>query len=663
MKSSFSLLALVCLTLLVAPVYSQSFLSVGKTQSGSLKTGDQHDYQLELDGDDFVFGQAMQISVDVVVELLDPEGLVLESFDQPARGPEVFDFYSNEAGTYTLRVTPFEEEEGDYDITVSIIEPRAITGPGIADQMMAPYDNDFSPGATIAIIEKGEIKWVSSYGMADLNWKKELEPTMRTNLGSTSKQFTSFAVAMLEEQGKLSMDDDVRKYIPELKDFGTPVKVRHLVHHTSGYREILNTMVLTGWGFYDRIPEDASIKVVQNQEALQSEPGSEWNYCNTAYDLLAQVVAVAADQDFDEWMQENVFDPLGMENTTIKTTAGQVIPNTALSYGPGREGKYEFDVHNHGMPGGTNVYSNVYDLLKWVNNLMTAQLADKEMYKRLITPEILNNGDTTEYGYGLFIDQQKGQKRIHHGGADAGYRTMLTIYPDIDAAVLMLSNHGNMNTRMIWEIAESFFPEAFEQETDEEQADEATASDEFDLENFNYDLLDLYVGEYSMEEMPAFILGFRRDGDKLISQATGQPELEVFPIAENKFELRVVDAQVEFHVDDDGKVRTITLYQNGPHKATRVEEEAEAIDLASYTGRYFSSELEVFYNVEVKEDHLVITSRHFDDLDLNHATEDLFSGGFPISEVQFARSEAGEVEGFSVSNGRTRGINFSRSSE
>ncbi|NNF57740.1 MAG: serine hydrolase [Rhodothermaceae bacterium] len=637
-------------------------LRPGDAITHDLASDGSHPYTLTLAADQFVLGDADQHTVDVVITVTDPEGETVRRFDTSPRGPESFQFTTNTAGDYTITVTPFEEQEGRYTMRLDRIEAAATTPEGIVDQQFAVLENDHSPGAVVAIVERGELVFAKPYGMANLAYGLPYTLDTPTNIGSTSKQFTAFAITLLADQGHLSLDDDVRTHIPELPDLGETVTLRHLLTHTSGYREFLNALAMGGRQLGDGDPIDRSelIAVVQRQPALQNAPGTEWNYNNTAFGLLAMVVERVTGETFPDWMRANVFEPLGMTNTYVRASPAQIIPNRAQGYVPAEHGGWQEAVDLGGAMGAGGIYSTAPDLARWMDNYRTATLGGPDVIAQMTTPYVLADGDTTNYGFGLFIDEMRGLQRFQHGGADTAHRSNFGYLPEIESGLIVLTNSPTV-PGSTGRIVEAFFGEHLAPEADDE-APPTTANEVFDPASFDPETLNAYAGRYEMEEVPGFILTFRRDGDQFFAQATGQPEFELFPVSPTRFELRVVDAQVTFHPEDDGSVNTITLHQNGDHPANRLPDaETAAPDLAAYTGRYYSDELETFYTLTVKEGDLHLMHRRMDEpVTLTHSRGDEFTGSFPIATLAFERGDDGTVTGFRAGNGRTRDVWFEK---
>lgn len=644
-------------------------LDLREVVSGSLETGDAHSYTFELDESQFVYLVANQKTVDVVVTVYNPAGDTIGEYDGPARGLESVQFFSRDAGVYRVEVAPFDNERGEYEIELRKAEPKATTPEGLVGQMITPYDDPNTPGGVVAVVRDGEIIFAETFGAASLRYGIPFEADTRTNIGSTSKQFTGFAIALLDKRGELSLDDDVRKHIPELPDFGETVTLRHLLTHTSGYREFLNTLFMSGrrLDLGDAIERRELIGIVQRQPALQNSPGAEWNYNNTGYGLLTVVVERVTGQDFPDWMEENVFRPLGMNDTLVRRDRASIIPNSAQGYLMAEDGGYREAMDLGGAMGAGGIYTTVGDLAKWMDNLGTGEHGGKDILAVLTTPYELTSGSSTGYGFGLFIDEQGGLKRIQHGGADTAHRSNFMYFPELDAGVITQSNNAEFDGSIATKIAEVFFEEQMESAKDAETAleiapKEDVETDGFDPATFEPEAFDAFTGRYEMEEMPGFLLEFTRDGGHYYLKATNQPRIEIYPVAANTFELRVVVASVVFHENEDGEVETLTLNQNGAHPANRLTDEPwspSEEELAAYTGRYFSEELETIYDIVVQDGKLVLQHRRLAPVTLTPSKPDQFTaGGMPVALCEFERDESGKVVALLASNGRTRGVRF-----
>lgn len=654
MKKSGVLILIFILTVSTAIAQSSHPIKVGEKISASLGSESSHSYEAELPSDYYVFGKVNQISVDVVVKIYNPEGKEAAQFDSPARGNESFQFNTKEEGVYRIEITPFEQEEGEYSITLEIAEPIAEDPVGKVNQMMTEYTGHV-PGAAAMVIENGEVVFQRSYGMANLAYDVEMSDETVHNIGSTSKHFLTFGLLLLQEEGKLSLDDDVRKYIPELPEFEHTVTLRHLVNHTSGYREFLNTLVMTGRSPSMELSQEQVIEMINRQPELQNVPGAEFNYNNTGYVLMTEVIERITETPFPQWMKEHVFGPIGMEHTVVRASPGQVVENRSMGYEPGEDGGFKEVMDLGGAMGPGGIHTTMSDLEKWIGNLLDPQVGTEEMVEAMITPFKLNSGASTGYGLGLFSEEFKGLEYFHHGGADMAHRSMLMVFPEVKGAVVTQSNYAAFQGNIAQRIAEIYFEEHMEQE---ERQDEAA---EEEGEEFAYDAADFepLTGRYELSIMPGFILTFSRDGDRIYTQATGQPEIDIMATSDSTFNLMGVNAAITFHRNEDGSADSLTLHQNGNHIAKKIEFDPSQDELKEYTGRYFSDEIETLYTIVFEDSSLML--RHYqmeDDLKLTPGNIDTFGAGFPISEISFERNETGEIVGFKASNGRTRGVYF-----
>lgn len=658
-------------SLAVAQPAESTPLAMGDRHELMLGAGEERSFSLELAADRFVIGSADQISVDVVVTVVGPDGETLGWFDGPAVGAEVFRFESDEAGVYTVKVSPMEDGSGEVAVSLIRSEPIA-TEPGErVKQLVAVYDLPGMPGGAIAVVDDGEVIFSHAFGLANLAYEIPFTPDTPTNIGSTSKQFTAFAICLLVERGEVSLNDDIREYIPELPEFEHEVTIRHLLTHTSGYREFLNTLLLTGRRLDrgDWIDREELIAIVQRQPELQNEPGAEWNYNNTAFGLLAEVVERVTGEPFDVWVKGNIFEPLGMDDSVVKASQDQIIAGAAMGYAPAEGGGFRNSRDLGASMGAGGIYASVNDLVKWMNNYRSPTVGSTLTVDLMTTKYVLNSGRETNYGFGLALDKQRGLQRIHHGGADSAHRSQLVYYPEIDAGVIVQSNNATFVADVAFDIAERFFGDEMEPEGAEgaegaEGEEVASADGEaFDAASFEPESFDRFAGRYELEEVPGFILTFTREGEDLFVQATGQPKLAIEPVSAARFRIQRVNAEVAFVVAEDGGVPSLMLHQNGEHPANRLAAELwspSAEELAEYAGRYFSEELEAFYTVSVEDGKLIIDRRRFEPGELTPGEKDRFTGPMPVAQVAFERDDAGRVTRLLVGNGRARGIRFER---
>jgi hypothetical protein len=280
----------------------------------------------------------------------------------------------------------------------------------------------------------------------------------------------------------------------------------------------------------------------------------------------------------------------------------------------------------------------------------------------MMTSYVLKNGKETGYGYGLFIDKQRGLKRVHHGGADVAHRSMLAYYPDINAGITVQSNHAGFNSGGVaGRLAEAFFGDAMEPEKQKPAAVAAA----FDPKSYDPKTFDQFAGRYALDANPGVVLTFSRKGDSLFVQATGQPQVTITPRSDSSFAVPIANVSATFHKNAAGKVDGLSLNEGGQNRhATRLDGEAAKAwtpttkELTAFEGRFYSEELETFYTITLTRDTLVVRQRRLDDAKLRPGEKDRFAGGG--LNFEFERDRNGEVIGFYVANGRTRDVRFER---
>jgi CubicO group peptidase (beta-lactamase class C family) len=300
------------------------------------------------------------------------------------------------------------------------------------DKVFAKWDSTASPGCAVSVIKDGHIIYKRGYGMADLDHDVPITTETVFHVASISKQFTAASILLLAKEGKLSLDDDVRKYITELPDFGTRITLRHLIHHTSGLRDQWELLGLAGWRYsLDLITDDDVLELMSHQKELNFKPGERHVYCNTGYTLLAQVVKRVSGQSLREFTTARIFQPLGMQNTHFRDDHAEIVKHIAYGYVDGRAGDgYRLSVTNFDTVGATSLLTTVEDLARWDENFYHPRVGDAELVKQQLQRGRLNNGKELDYAFGLQHGKYRGLPTVDHDGADAGYRADLLRFPE-----------------------------------------------------------------------------------------------------------------------------------------------------------------------------------------------------------------------------------------
>jgi CubicO group peptidase (beta-lactamase class C family) len=315
------------------------------------------------------------------------------------------------------------------------------------DQLFARWNKTDSPGCALAVLQDGKLVYESGYGMANLEQRTPITPATIFNIASVSKQFTAFLIMLLVAAGQLDLDDDVRRHVPQMPDFGKTITVRHLVHHTSGLREDWSLLALAGWRAEDVVTERDVLDLLYRQRELNFEPGSEYLYCNSGYMLMGQIVRKVSGKSVRQLAQEKIFTPLEMKNSVLQDDNHMLIPSRAASYRPQLSKSF---VHVHfatDRAGPSNLYTNVLDMARWDQNFYDPKVGGKAVLDLMHTRGKLKDGKEIPYAGGLIHGEYRGLKMVAHTGSVAGYRSILARFPEARFSVILLSNVSDFNAQ------------------------------------------------------------------------------------------------------------------------------------------------------------------------------------------------------------------------
>jgi len=654
---TFALIILVALTACTSINRNNAFISGDLTPGipvdGQLSENKSKIYNITLDSNSFIYGAVNQISVDVVVNIKDSADNLLASVDGPARGMETFIFETSKKGEYKIEVAPFKENTGKYSIELKTVEPIAASPEKRINQLFCEYSGNDVPGAAIAVVRDGEIQYKNGFGMANLEYDIPVTPSTIFHIASVSKQFTALSILLLENEGKLSLDDDIRKFIPEVPDFGKKITLRHLANHTSGLRDQWNLLALAGWRLDDVITKEHILKLVSKQKELNFNPGDEYLYCNTGFTLLAEVVARVSGKSFSEFTDENIFKPLKMSNTLFYDDHEKIVKNRAYSYQGAGDG-YKKSVLSYANVGATSLFTTVEDLSLWAMNFENPVVGNQGMIDKMKQRAILNNGDTIDYALGQVVSKYKGLNMISHGGADAGYRTFLGRFPDQKFSVIVFSNDASCDPgTLAMKVADIYLKDLIKTE----ERDYEIVKNENAI-SIDPDTLKAYVGEYELQ--PGFIIAITEENGKLFGQATGQQKLELEAISSTEFTVKGVDAKLSFVRDNDNKVNLLKLHQGGIFDALRIKPfDKTSMNLSEFVGQFHSDELSTEYNFVIINDTLVATHARLSDIKMTPVKKDLFTGDqWFFGQTEFIRNKNNVIIGCKISSGRVRNLWF-----
>ena len=670
MKSQKNLCFLLCLmflTLLSAPLKSQlrqSELKKGVPLSELLKAGDTLRYTVKMDANMFSYFNLLQDGVDAMITTFDPDGKKIQSFDSPngRKGPEPVTLFSDKRGSYVLEVTALEENghQGKYKLTWIRLEPKGSTPEKQIDQLFTAWNSIESPGAAIAVEKDGKLIYKKGFGCAELEYNIPITPSTVFHIASVSKQFTCFSILLLEKEGKLSINDDIRKYIPEVPDFGKVITLNHLMHHMSGLRDQWELLAMAGWRLDDIITKDQILRIVNRQKELNFNPGDEYLYCNTGFTLLAEVVARVSGQTFPEFTRTHIFEPLKMTNTLFYDDCEKIVKNRAYSFYADSAG-YKKSILSYSNAGATSLFTTAEDLCQWSRNFENPVVGDNDIINRMNLRGILNKGDTITYAMGQDIGTYKGLKIISHGGADAGYRSFFVRFPDQRFSVNVLSNLASFDPGgMSFKIADIYLKEKEVVDDPKKEETESKAQAEIKEIKIDRDVLVSYCGQY--EWQPGVFVTISIENDNLFVSAPDLAKTPMIAVTATEFDVKAASARVTF-ILDSGKVSKMKVNMNGGEViAMKIQDfDSTKITLSEYSGDFYSEELSTTYTMVLESGKLI--ARHFrtGDVMLTLTKPDQFSGNkWYFGRVVFTRDPNGEIVGCNVSGGRVRNLKFEK---
>ena len=496
-----------------------------------------------------------------------------------------------------------------------------------------------SPGCALGVIRDGAFVYRQGYGSASLELSVPLTSASVFYMGSVSKQFTAAAVVLAAEQGKLSLDDSIRRYIPELPDYGPPITLRQMLHHTSGLRDVLQLLALSGRNAADIHPTDELIDLVSRQRALNYQPGAEYLYSNTNYFLAAEVIKRATGQPLSAFAEANIFRPLGMTHTRFHDDRTAVVLGRVAAYSP-RGSAFSVDWSlNFEKVGDGGLMSSVDDLLLWDRNFYDNRLGKGTLLKELQTRGTLNNGRNIAYALGLEIGEYRGLPIVEHGGSLFGYRTEILRFPEQHFSVVCLCNVSNAGPAALARRVAEVYLEAHMKPVPAPSAAPATTAGSSTAQAA------AFAGRYHDPAARRLIVLTARDGALFYQNGSYRP------VAANRFEsgpnAMVFDGP-RLTITQDG-----TTVFSGSHVADYQPTES---DLAAYVGAYRSPELDAVYTFRADSGSLAYRVGWNLPIRLVPTVPDEFQG--PGISLAFHRDSTGKITGLAIDAGRVREITF-----
>jgi CubicO group peptidase (beta-lactamase class C family) len=513
-------------------------------------------------------------------------------------------------------------------------------------QVFADYDKPDSPGCALGVIKNGDFIYKRGYGTASLELGMPITPESVFYMGSVSKQFTAATVVLAAEQGYLSLDDDIRKYVPEIPSYGKTVTLRQMLHHTSGFRDILGLLPLAGRNVEDIHPTNELLDLLSHQKALNYTPGDEYLYSNTNYFLMSVVIHRATGKRMSQFADENIFKPLGMTHTRFYEDHTVVVPGRVPAYQPREGGGFSVDWStNFDKIGDGGLLSSVDDLLLWDRNFYDNKLGKGSLLKEMQTQGVLNNGQKIEYALGLMISNYRGLPTVEHGGALFGYRTSLMRFPQQKFSVVCLCNLATSNPD---DLAHRVADLYLEGQLSPEPA--SSSSVKVDPHPFAGSYRD--INAHTIMQLSASDTNLQLYG------------MHFKPTDATHFSTASGGMQMAFDRHPDGVTRlTLTSSTGNPevletYKAPKLFDD----DLKQYAGEYTSTEVETSYHLYMEDGKLMLAVDWHPPFALQPTVRDEFQGP-GLSAIVFRRNAGHQITGFDLFAGRVRNVSFIRNAK
>jgi CubicO group peptidase (beta-lactamase class C family) len=534
------------------------------------------------------------------------------------------------------------------------------------DAFLSQWNKNDMPGCAVGVIKDGRLVYKRGFGMANLDYDIPNTPATLFNLASASKPFTAFSIALLAQQGKLSLDDDIRKYVPEIPEYGDTITIRHLLHHTSGIRDYQALVFFSGLPVDNALNDKAVLNMLARQKNISFKPGTKHQYSNSGYHLLGIIVGRVSGKSLRAFAEENIFKPLGMKNTLFFDNRFEVIKNRASGYMVGSNNRIRARSSLFDLVGGGGVLTTIEDLYLWDQNFYSPKVGNKELISMLTTPGTLNSGEKMDYAFGLWRNEYKGLPVIKHSGNMSGYRAQIVTFPEQKFTAIVLCNNSAMSpSAIVSKLADIYLEGQFKaalpspQKAAESLPPEIALSEKEALR---------YAGIYANLESGAVFKISVKDG-KLINSGLFKDEVKVLTLSEKRF--LMIAGTNKYEVvpvfNQSGTISEIKIKTGGekPEIFVPVKSPVDSPEkLSEYAGTYYSDELNADYKISLQGNKLSLQIGENFEAPLTASYLDFFSTAGGQINLPFTRDDKGKIVGFvfnSDADGReVKGIIFQR---
>ncbi len=520
------------------------------------------------------------------------------------------------------------------------------------DKIFTEWNNENHPGGVVSILKKNKVLFSKAYGYANIKYNVPINKETIFNIGSVSKQFTAMAIVLLHLDGKLSIDDDIRKHLPQLFEFENKITIRHLLHHTSGFRSTPELFALAGWRDGDAITTDDDFQYFYKQTSLNFTPGSQFMYTNSGYVLLAKIIETVSGENYSKWIDEHIFTPLNMTNTFVDESNSNTVPEIATPYNQFEPEQFTIGENMSLDIGASNIYTTANDLGNWMKNFYSPTKGWEKAFSLLQTTDKLNNGELNSYAFGVLIDDFYGNNRIQHTGGVPGFLSYIAYYPNEELTIVLLTNFTSYEVNDKYMQLSQLFLKNKTSKPEKLKKPLETPLDLVAAKSFSGDYWNInknYARKIYVQQDTLWYM--RANGVKSHLVHTG----------DNKFIMGGIKATVNVEFETGAKNKMIVTDGDKP---SQLFEEYDSTPLTpsekdAYIGSFYSPELETTYRISLINNQLIGYHSRHGEFPIRILKRDItdWSG---MAIVKYKRNEKGKIIGFYVDMNRVENVWFQK---
>ena len=505
-----------------------------------------------------------------------------------------------------------------------------------------------SPGAAVAVVHNGKIEYSNSFGSANLEHRTPVTTSTKFQLRAVQNQIISFAVLLLESQGKLSLDDNIRRYLPKMPDLGKPIKIHHLLTHTHGLPDFIALQLLSGVKMEDVKTREESIRMLYGLTDNVFDAGDEYQYCDSGILLASEIITKVSGISFTKFIETQIFQPLGMVNTDFGNVEDSIIKNRASVYSKNGE-VFKNENLNYYSLIDFSLYSTAEDMARWMLNFETLRIGSADLVKKMYTPVILNNGTSTYAVIGQFMSEYKGLLKIQQNGRAYGTTTYVVQFPDQDFAAVVLGNAFNFQAKeAALKITDLFLQKEFKEESLPVKEHNATENKFIEL---NSSELKKFCGDY-WNEQSAYTRKIKLKDDKLYYYRSEGNESELTPISTNTFVLTEDPDSYSIRFEKNLGQELMIFAVGDEYEYINVKYDPviyDAKQLSEFTGLFLCEDLKVMYNLTMQDGKIIASHNRNVDLTITPYKTDCFTSNINyFSNLEFERDRNSGIKGFLI---------------